>query len=247
MPAGDHGVRDERGRQCRDGFRSDCLPRVHRDADGSTSSPSPGDNVDRWLATTAFVLAEITAIGAGVVTGNPGGALAVTLAINDVTGAGGAPLASPVFTGVPAGPTAAPGVSTTQLATCAFVMAAIPAPSASAPLINGAASPGTLAAWSRGDHVHPTDTSRAAATALASYLPLAGGTLTGVLNVQTETQIAWNGPNGSTFENLNTSVYLQIDNGGNFAYVGGIGGAKTGGGTWAAPSGRAHQDGYRRL
>lgn len=36
------------------------------------------------------------------------------------------PLASPTFTGVPAAPTAAPGTSTTQLATTAFVAAAIP-------------------------------------------------------------------------------------------------------------------------
>lgn len=46
-------------------------------------------------------------------------------AVADVTGA--APLASPTFTGTPAGPTAAPGTNTTQLATTAFVTAAIPA------------------------------------------------------------------------------------------------------------------------
>lgn len=38
-----------------------------------------------------------------------------------------APLASPTFTGVPAAPTAAPGTSTTQLATTAFVQAAVSA------------------------------------------------------------------------------------------------------------------------
>ena len=37
---------------------------------------------------------------------------------------GAAPLASPTFTGVPAGPTAAPGANSTQLATTAFVEAA---------------------------------------------------------------------------------------------------------------------------
>ena len=45
-------------------------------------------------------------------------------------------LASPTFTGVPSGPTAAPGTSTTQLATTAFVAAALAA------LIN--AAPGAL-------------------------------------------------------------------------------------------------------
>lgn len=37
---------------------------------------------------------------------------------------GASPLASPTFTGIPAGPTAAPGTNTTQLATTAFVTAA---------------------------------------------------------------------------------------------------------------------------
>jgi hypothetical protein len=51
----------------------------------------------------------------------------VTLTTADITGAGGALLAGPIFTGIPAAPTAAPGVSTTQLATTAFVAAAITA------------------------------------------------------------------------------------------------------------------------
>jgi hypothetical protein len=45
--------------------------------------------------------------------------------VNQVTGA--APTNSPTFTGVPAGPTAAPGTNTTQLATTAFVIANAPA------------------------------------------------------------------------------------------------------------------------
>ena len=45
----------------------------------------------------------------------------------DISGAGGALLASPVLTGTPAAPTAAAGVATTQLATCAFVAAALAA------------------------------------------------------------------------------------------------------------------------
>lgn len=44
-------------------------------------------------------------------------------AVADVTGA--APLASPTFTGVPAAPTAANGTNTTQIATTAFVQAAV--------------------------------------------------------------------------------------------------------------------------
>jgi hypothetical protein len=74
------------------------------------------------LATTAFVLNEVGSIAAGVVTFN-GRSGVVTLTTADVTGAGGAPIASPTFTGVPAGPTAAAATNTTQLATTAFVLA----------------------------------------------------------------------------------------------------------------------------
>ena len=50
---------------------------------------------------------------------------AVSLQTNDVSAVGGALLAGPNFSGVPTAPTAAPGTSTTQLATCAFVAAAL--------------------------------------------------------------------------------------------------------------------------
>jgi hypothetical protein len=49
---------------------------------------------------------------------------AVTLAVADVSGA--APLASPALTGTPTAPTATGGTNTTQIATTAFVTAAIP-------------------------------------------------------------------------------------------------------------------------
>ena len=85
-------------------------------------TPSTGDN-STSLATTAFVKNQgyVTAVTAPVtsVATKTG---AVTLVVGDVSGA--APLASPTFTGVPAGPTAAPGTNTTQLATTAFVTSA---------------------------------------------------------------------------------------------------------------------------
>lgn len=90
---------------------------------GNPQGPTPltADN-SISLATTAFVKAQsyVTALTAPVtsVAGKTG---AVTLVVGDVSGA--APLASPTFTGIPAGPTAAPGTNTTQLATTAFVTA----------------------------------------------------------------------------------------------------------------------------
>ena len=50
----------------------------------------------------------------------------VTVSVSALAGAGSvAPLNNPTFTGTPAGPTAASGTNTTQLASTAFVQAAI--------------------------------------------------------------------------------------------------------------------------
>ena len=86
-------------------------------------TPAPGNNTSQ-LATTAFVTAALSA--SGVVSFNTRTG-AVTLLLADVTGVGGAPIASPTFTGVPAAPTAAANTNTTQLATTAFVLAQITA------------------------------------------------------------------------------------------------------------------------
>jgi hypothetical protein len=155
---------------------------------GVPTGPTAAVGTDtNQLATTAFVLNQITAIDSGVVSFN-GRTGVVTLLANDISAAGGATLVSPVFTGTPSAPTRLPGDSSGALATTAFVTAAIaalpatPLPSTANPLINGAATPGTALTFARGDHVHPTDTTRAAASALANYLPLAGGVLTGALS-----------------------------------------------------------------
>jgi len=60
---------------------------------------------------------------------------------------------------------------------------AVPVASNAAPSMNGAVAPGSSPAFSRGDHVHPTDTSRAPASALGNYVLLAGGTMTGLLTL----------------------------------------------------------------
>jgi hypothetical protein len=74
------------------------------------------------LATTAFVINEVGAIAAGVASFN-GRSGIVTLTTADVTGAGGAPIVSPNFTGNPSAPTPPLGNSSTYLATTAFVAA----------------------------------------------------------------------------------------------------------------------------
>jgi hypothetical protein len=79
-----------------------------------------------------------------------------------------APIASPTFTGTPAAPTAATTNDSTQIATTAYVKNQA---SVTTPLVDGTASVGTAASlFALGNHVHPTDTSRA---------PIASPTFTG--------------------------------------------------------------------
>lgn len=121
------------------------------------------------LATTEFVMNAINAVNAGVISFN-GRTGAITLLANDISAAGGATLISPIFTGSPTAPTAVVGDATLQIANTAFVTSAIgalppvPLPSTTPPLVDGPATPGTSVAYARGDHVHPTDTSRYAAS-----------------------------------------------------------------------------------
>jgi hypothetical protein len=140
---------------------------------GTPTAPTatPGTNTTQ-LATTAFVTAAVS--GSGVTSFNTRTG-AVTLVAADVTSAGGALLASPTFTGVPAAPTAAVGTSTTQLATTAFVTGQA---STTTPNMDGAAAIGTSTSFARADHVHASDTSRA---------PLASPTFTGVPAAPTAT------------------------------------------------------------
>jgi hypothetical protein len=91
---------------------------------GVPTAPTAAQTVNNTqVATTAYVRAAITAIPADVTSFN-GRTGAVTLINNDISAAGGALLAGPIFTGVPTAPTAAPGTNSTQLATTAFVAAA---------------------------------------------------------------------------------------------------------------------------
>lgn len=98
-------------------------PRASPALTGTPTAPTaaPFTNTTQ-IATTAFVLAQQSAIVSGVasVAGRAGN---VTLTIADVSGAISA--ASPDFTGTPTAPTASPGTNSTQLATTAFTAAAV--------------------------------------------------------------------------------------------------------------------------
>jgi hypothetical protein len=161
---------------------------------GPTASANTGTT---QLATCAFVLGQAATV-APIMDGTAAVGTATYFARQDhvhPSDTSRAPLASPTFTGVPAGPTATAGTVTTQLATCQFVgtaitNAAVPAPYASNPAMNGTASPGSQAAYARGDHVHPSDTTR---------VPLAGNNgspMTGDLYLSTAswTSVHMNAP-----------------------------------------------------
>jgi len=55
------------------------------------------------------------------------------------------------------------------------LQSAIPPASNVPPLINGSATPGSATAWARGDHVHPTDTTRLAVSAASTVAPPMNG------------------------------------------------------------------------
>jgi hypothetical protein len=122
------------------------------------------------LATTAFVATAVATISTGVVSFNTRTG-AVTLIAADVTGVGGALLASPTFTGTPTAPTAAANTNTTQLATTAYVVGQA---ATVAPVMNATAVVGTSLLYARQDHSHASDTSR---------VVKAGDTMTGNLTI----------------------------------------------------------------
>ena len=209
-------------------------------------TPTAGTN-NTQIATTAFVLSEISAfdlppattstlggviVGAGLTVNGSGGLSAnvtsvagktgaVTLAVADVSGA--APLASPTFTGVAAAPTATPGTNTTQLATTAFVQAAVTAGSVTS--FNTRTGAVTLVATDlqiggtgafildspqfTGTPTAPTagagtSTTQLATTAFVatSYAPLASPALTGVPTAPTATA-------GTNNTQIATTAFVQ--------------------------------------
>ena len=121
----------------------------------------------------AFTLTVKTATGSGVTVAQGKRNLVYTDGTNVYDGFND--FENIALTGVPTAPTAATGTNTTQVATTAFVNAEIAAERpfeaiAANIKMDGAQSVGTLNTVARGDHVHPTDTSRA---------PLASPALTG--------------------------------------------------------------------
>lgn len=81
-------------------------------------------------------------------------------------------------------------------------------PSDSLPLIDGTASAGTSNEYSRGDHRHPTDTTRAAAADLDNYLLLAGNSQTTPM-----TGSIWLGTQNKVYLSDSGNSFLGYDTG----------------------------------
>jgi hypothetical protein len=122
------------------------------------------------VATTAFVAGQ-AGTATPLVNGTAAAGTSLRYARQDhvhPTDTTRAPLASPALTGTPTSTTAAADTNTTQIATTAYVVGQA---GSATPLVDGTAAVGTSIRFARQDHVHPTDTSRAA---------LASPTFTGV-------------------------------------------------------------------
>lgn len=124
--------------------------------------------------TDAFTTTSLTATGRSVIGAASLPALKTFLALTTADVSGAAPLASPTFTGVPAAPTASIGTNTTQLATTAFVQAALAALVASSP--SALDTLNELAAALGNDANFATTMTNA----LAAKAPLASPAFTGV-------------------------------------------------------------------
>jgi hypothetical protein len=125
------------------------------------STTAAADTNTTQLATTAFVVGQAGS-ATPVVDGTAAVGTSLRYARQDhvhPTDTSRAALASPSLTGTPLSTTAAVDTNTTQIATTAYVVAQA---ASATPLVDGTAAVGTSLRYARADHVHPTDTSRAA-------------------------------------------------------------------------------------
>lgn len=162
------------------------------------STTAAVDTNTTQIATTAYVVGQAAA-ATPLVNGTAAVGTSLRYARGDhvhPTDTTRAALASPTFTGTPLSTTAAVDTNTTQIATTAFVVAQA---ASATPLVNGTAAVGTSLRYARGDHVHPTDTSRAA---------LSSPTFTGTPAAPTATA-------GTNTTQLATTAFVQTAIAGN--------------------------------
>ncbi len=151
----------------------------------------------------AYVDAEVGAVAIGALD-DIGDVTITTVAANEIlqwsgsawinqtfAEAGVALLASPTFTGIPAAPTASPGTNTTQLATTAFVAAAVALEDTLGEMgdvvITGTPADNELLAYNTATSKWINQTAAEAGVSVSghthAYLPLTGGTISNDLTI----------------------------------------------------------------
>lgn len=128
----------------------------------------PSDwNADHLVGGVTGLNSELAALTAGV-------------AANAAALAAKADIVSPAFTGTPTAPTPAVDDNSVKVATTAYVIGqagTLP------PLMDSLATVGSSTRYSKQDHIHPSDTSRAAVTALQAWLSYTAGMINGTFQV----------------------------------------------------------------
>ena len=166
------------------------------------STTAAADTNTTQIATTAYVLGQAASTtplinGAAAVGSSLRYARADHVHPTDTTRA---PLESPSFTGTPLSTTAVVNTNTTQIATTAFVIGQA---SSANPVANGLATPGISARYSRADHVHPTDTTRAPLESPSfTGTPLAPTAAAGTNTTQVATTAYVQGEFASSYNNI---------------------------------------------
>lgn len=89
-------------------------------------------------------------------------------------------------------------------------------PATANPIVDGTAAVGTSVKYAREDHVHPTDTSRAAVSDLNNYLPLSGGEMTGDIVTPASQEFIIGSTTGGQYITITGSggdheIYLHAD------------------------------------
>lgn len=156
---------------------------------GTASSLTAGD-----VANAPVIAKVLTGFSSGAGTISAADSILTAIQKNAGNDALKAPLASPTLTGTPAAPTAAVDTNTTQVATTAMVLGQA---ASATPLIDGTAAVGTSTRYARGDHVHPTDTSRAPLVSPSFTTPLLGVATATSINGAAVDNAAWSSYSGS--------------------------------------------------
>jgi hypothetical protein len=122
--------------------------------------------------------------------------------------AGYAPLASPALTGTPTAPTAASGTNTTQIATCAFVLAN--GTQLNSPAFTGTPTAPTPASGTNSTQIATTAFVQNAVNSSSSYLSLTGGTVSGNITVTGTLDVSGITTLGNFFKARTTEVGAKL-------------------------------------